>query len=197
MAALWLWGCDEVWRLTVCRACRLLRLVYMSMSTNIRLELSLKAMTKQAENAASGYKALLDENETFKQQAAKLHQLLDDEKDDLDGAKKQKKLDVLTKLMEENAALTTKVAVTGKELVQAEAKIEAVKKQAEGQSSAFMKLLDEKTESDKHVATIKQLEEKVKRQDEQLHALAEERDSLRSQIQDYDFMFSEAKKKAE
>jgi B-cell receptor-associated protein 31 len=176
---------------------RLLRLVYISMATNLRLDKSLIAMKKQAENASSGYKSLLEENESVKKQTAKLHELLDGADGDTDAEKKKQKLDVLTKLMEENAALSAKVEVTGKELQHAEAKVEAVKKQAEGQSSAFMKLLDEKTEADKHAATIKELKEQVTRQEEQLKALAEERDSLRSQIQDYDFMFAEAKKKAE
>lgn len=171
----------------------LLRLVYIALATNLRLEKSLGAMKKQAEGAAAGYKSLLEENESFKQQTDKLHELLESE----DGDDKQKKLDVLTKLMKENAELTANVAASADKLKKAENEVAAVTKQAEGQSSAFMKLMDEKNASEKQLELAKAQDEQLKQQREQIAKLTEERDALRSQIQDYDFMFAEAKKKAE
>ncbi|EGZ18911.1 hypothetical protein PHYSODRAFT_255626 [Phytophthora sojae] len=172
----------------------LLRLVYIALATNLRLEKSLGAMKKQAEGAAAGYKSLLAENESFKQQTAKLHQLLEAEEDDGD---KKKKLDVLAKLVQENADLEAKVKASAEQLKKAEGQVAAVTKQAEGQSSAFMKLMDEKSEADKQLETAKAQDEELKRQRELIAKLTEERDSLKTQIQDYDFMFAEAKKKAE
>ncbi|KAE9326391.1 hypothetical protein PF008_g16665 [Phytophthora fragariae] len=171
----------------------LLRLVYIALATNLRLEKSLGAMKKQAEGAAAGYKSLLAENESFKQQTDKLHQLLEAE----DGDDKKKKLDVLARLVQENADLEAKVKASAEQLKKAEGQVAVVTKQAEGQSSAFMKLMDEKNESDKQLETAKTQEEELKRQRELIAKLTEERDLLKTQIQDYDFMFAEAKKKAE
>eukprot|EP00644_Phytophthora_capsici_P008924 jgi/Phyca11/504124/fgenesh2_kg.PHYCAscaffold_6_\ len=171
----------------------LLRLVYIALATNLRLEKSLGAMKKQAEGAAAGYKSLLAENETFKKQTEKLHELLGDE----EGEDKKKKVDALARLVQENADLELKVKASADQLKKAENEVAAVTKQAEGQSSAFMKLMDEKNESDKQLETAKAQEEEIKRQRDQIAKLTEERDSLKTQIQDYDFMFSEAKKKAE
>ncbi|RLN56526.1 hypothetical protein BBJ28_00023583 [Nothophytophthora sp. Chile5] len=173
----------------------LLRLVYIALATNLRLEKSLGAMKKQAEGAAAGYKSLLAENESFKQQADKLHELLEHENDG--EGDKQKKLDVLAKLVAENAQLAASVEAAAAKLKKAESQVAVVSKQAEGQSAAFMKLLDEKSASDKQLETAKTQEDELKRQREQIAVLTEERDALKSQIQDYDFMFSEAKKKAE
>ncbi|GMF44659.1 unnamed protein product [Phytophthora fragariaefolia] len=150
-------------------------------------------MKKQAEGAAAGYKSLLAENESFKQQTDKLHQLLEGE----EGEDKKKKLDVLAKLVQENADLEAKVKASAEQLKKAEGQVAAVTKQAEGQSSAFMKLMDEKNESDKQLETAKTQEDELKKQRELIAKLTEERDSLKTQIQDYDFMFAEAKKKAE
>ncbi|KAF4316920.1 hypothetical protein BBO99_00006419 [Phytophthora kernoviae] len=171
----------------------LLRLVYIALATNLRLEKSLGAMKRQAEGAAAGYKSLLEENESFKKQADKLHELLESE----EGDDKQKKLDVLAKLVKENADLTASVAASANKLKKAESEVAAVTKQAEGQSSAFMKLMDEKNESEKQLGVAKAQKEELKGQREQIAKLTEERDALKSQIQDYDFMFAEAKKKAE
>ncbi|KAG7384518.1 hypothetical protein PHYPSEUDO_002506 [Phytophthora pseudosyringae] len=171
----------------------LLRLVYLALATNLRLEKSLGAMKKQAEGAAAGYKSLLAENETFKMQTDKLHQLLGDE----EGEDKKKKVDALARLVQENADLEQKVQASAEKLKKAENQVAAVTKQAEGQSSAFMKLMDEKSESDKQLETAKAQEDESKRQRAQIAALTEERDALKTQIQDYDFMFAEAKKKAE
>ncbi|RLN55653.1 hypothetical protein BBJ29_006751 [Phytophthora kernoviae] len=171
----------------------LLRLVYIALATNLRLEKSLGAMKRQAEGAAAGYKSLLEENESFKKQADKLHELLESE----EGDDKQKKLDVLAKLVKENADLTASVAASANKLKKAESEVAAVTKQAEGQSSAFMKLMDEKNESEKQLGIAKAQEEELKGQREQIAKITEERDALKSQIQDYDFMFAEAKKKAE
>ncbi|KAF1318752.1 Ap-3 complex subunit, partial [Globisporangium splendens] len=177
----------------------LLRLVYTSMDKNIRLEKSLGAMKKQAEGASAGYKGLLEENESMKKQLAKVHALLgstkSDDDDDVDDDKK--KANVLAKLIEENTCLTTKLETVEHDLKLAENKVEIVKKQAEGQSSAFMKLMDEKTEADKHLQLTKTQQETIAQQQKEISELKNERDALKSQIQDYDFMFAEAKKKAE
>ncbi|GLE01464.1 hypothetical protein PINS_up010294 [Pythium insidiosum] len=169
----------------------LLRLVYHAMETNIRLEKSLGAMKKQAEGASTGYKTLLEEQEKTKLQIAKLRELVGEDGDGKGGK------DALTKLLDENASLTKQLSEAKKALATSDAKIEAVKKQAEGQSAAFMKLMDEKSASDSQAASHKALEEKIAKQEEQIRELTRDRDSLKSQIQDYDFMFAEAKKKAE
>lgn len=166
------------------------------MDTNIRLEKSLGALKKQAEGASNGYKQQLEENETIKKQLAKVHSLLGADDSDKD-ASKSNKTDVLAKLIEENARLSTQLETATKELKAAESKIEVVKKQAEGQSSAFMKLMDEKTEADKHVHVMKEQTQTIAQQAKEIKNLTAECDSLKSQIQDYDFMFAEAKKKAE
>ncbi|CAI5718541.1 unnamed protein product [Peronospora destructor] len=154
---------------------------------------NLEAMTKQAEGAAAGYQLLLAENESFKKQTEKLHELLEGE----EGDEKNKKGDALARLVQENAELEEKAKISGEKLEKAQEQVAVVTKQAEGQSSAFMKLMDEKNELDKQLETTKCQEEKLKRQQEETTKLMEERDSLKAQIQDYDFMFAEAKKKAE
>nr|AAP86966.1 unknown [Phytophthora sojae] len=78
---------------------------------------------------------------------------------------------------------------SAEQLKKAEGQVAAVTKQAEGQSSAFMKLMDEKSEADKQLETAKAQDEELKRQRELIAKLTEERDSLKTQIQDYDFMF--------
>lgn len=171
----------------------LLRLVYTTLATNLHLEKNLIAIKKQAEGAAAGYKALLVENESFKKQTDKLHQLLGNE----EGDDKKKKVDALAKLVQENADLEDEVKMAIEKLQKAENQVASVTKQAEGQSSAFMKLMDEKNESDKQLEAAKTHEEEMKRQRKQIAKLTEERDALKTQIQDYDFMFAEAKKKAE
>ncbi|KAG7395680.1 hypothetical protein PHYBOEH_003359 [Phytophthora boehmeriae] len=171
----------------------LLRLVYIALASNMRLEKSLGAMKRQAEGAAAGYKSLMEENENFKKQANKLHELLENE----EGEDKQKKLDVLAKLVQENADLTASVVASAEKVKKAESEVAAVTKQAEGQSSAFMKLMDEKQESEKQLEVAKTQEEELKKQKQEIAKLKEECDALKSQIHDYDFMFAEAKKKAE
>ncbi|KAJ0400422.1 hypothetical protein P43SY_001700 [Pythium insidiosum] len=174
----------------------LLRLVYHAMETNIRLEKSLGAMKKQAEGASTGYKALLEEQEKTKLQMAKLRELVGGGGDDADKGKSGDK-DALTKLLDENAALSKQLSDAKKALATSDAKVEAVKKQAEGQSAAFMKLMDEKSAADSQAASHKALEDKLAAQEQQIRELTRDRDALKSQIQDYDFMFAEAKKKAE
>ncbi|KAL7689957.1 putative B-cell receptor-associated protein [Plasmopara halstedii] len=171
----------------------LLRLVYTTLVTNLHMEKNLIAMKKQAEGAAAGYKSLLAENESFKKQMDKLHDLLGNE----EGDDKKKKVDALTRLVQENADLEDKVKMAIEKLQKAENQVVFVTKQAESQSSAFMKLMDEKNESDKQLEAAKTHEDEIKRQRKQIDKLTEERDALRTQIQDYDFMFAEAKKKAE
>jgi B-cell receptor-associated protein 31 len=151
-------------------------------------------MKKQAEGASNGYKNLLEENESTTAQLKKLKELVGDNEDDV---KKGGSASPLDKLLEENASLTKQLAVATKELKSAETKVDAVKKQAEGQSAAFMKLMDDKTKSDKQGEETKALEAKLQQQAEQIAALTTERDSLKSQVQDYDFMFADAKKKAD
>lgn len=177
----------------------LLRMVYTSIETNIRLEKSLGAMKKQAEGAAAGFKQQLEENESIQKQLAKVHLLLGDNNggDDDDKDDSKKKTNVLAKLVEENACLTTNLETAKHELKLAENKVEIVKKQAESQSSAFMKLMDEKSEADKHVQQGKEQQKTIETQTQEIKELKSERDSLKTQIQDYDFMFAEAKKKAE
>ncbi|CAI5721469.1 unnamed protein product [Hyaloperonospora brassicae] len=152
----------------------LLRLVYIALATNLRLEKSLEAMTKQAEGAASGYTSLLEDNERLTKQTHKLHALLDDGSgsDDAKGSK----VDVLARLVQENADL---------------------EEQAEGQGAAFMTLLEEKQMLDKQLETAASQRSQLERQREEIATLTAERDALKSQIHDYDFMFPEAKKKAE
>lgn len=168
------------------------------MGTNIYLEKNLGALKKQAEGASSGYKELLTENESIKKQLTKVHTLLgmnDDDDDDVSDEKK--KANVLAKLVEENSYLTTKLETAKHDLKLADNKMEIVKKQAESQSAAFMKLMDEKNEADKHLPLMKEQEKTIAHQEKEINDLKRERDSLKTQVQDYDFMFADAKKKAE
>uniref|UniRef100_A0AAV1TV31 Endoplasmic reticulum transmembrane protein n=1 Tax=Peronospora matthiolae TaxID=2874970 RepID=A0AAV1TV31_9STRA len=172
----------------------LLRLVYIALATNLHLEKCLEAMKKQAEGAVDGYKCLLEENESLKKQANKLHELLkgDDGDDD-----KSTKVDLLARLVQENADLEERVETAVEKCKKAEDEVGVVKKQAEGQSAAFMQLMEEKDKLNKQLETATSQQEELKRQREQIATLTGERDALTNQIQDYDFMFAEAKKKAE
>lgn len=177
--------------------------MYHAIVKNIRLEKSLSALKKQAEGASSGFTQQLTENEAMKKQLAKLHALLgvnDDTTTTTDGNSTKpntKTTDVLATLVAENAALTTQLDAATQAVKAAESQVAAVKKQAENQSTAFEKLLDEKLEADKHRERTAQQQTTLEQQAKELKDLKTERDSLRSQIQDYDFMFAEAKKKAE
>ncbi|CAI5740340.1 unnamed protein product [Hyaloperonospora brassicae] len=173
----------------------LLRLVYIALATNLRLEKSLEAMTKQAEGAASGYTSLLEENECLTKQTHKLHALLDDGSGNDDA--KGSKVDVLARLVQENADLEEQVRAAADKRTKAENEVAAVTKQAEGQSAAFMTLLEEKQTLDKQLETAASQRSQLERQREEIATLTAERDALKSQIHDYDFMFAEAKKKAE
>lgn len=164
--------------------------MYLSIDKNIRLEKSLTALKKQAEGASSIYKQQLEETVAMKKQVAKMHALVG-------GDDSKHKTDVVAKLVEENTALTTQLEATKKDLQLAESEIETVKKQAEGQSSAYMKLMDEKAEADKCRDLTKTQKATLEQQAREIKELKSECDSLRAQIQDYDFMFAEAKKKAE
>ena len=175
----------------------LLRLVYIALATNLRLEKSLEAMTKQAEGAASGYTSLLEENERLTKQTHKLHSLLDDGSSSASDDAKGPKVDVLARLVQENADLEEQVRAAADQRTKAENEVAAVTKQAEGQSAAFMTLLEEKQALDKQLETAASQRGQVERQREEIAALTAERDALKSQIHDYDFMFAEAKKKAE
>lgn len=167
------------------------------METNIHLEKSLFAMQKQAEGVSTGYKQQLDENESIKKQLQKVHALLGMSDGDDDSSATTKKADVLAKLIEENTTLATKLETATHDLELAESKIAVVKKQAESQSAAFMKLMDEKTEADKFEQIAKDQKQTIERKSGEIKELKSECESLKTQIQDYDFMFAEAKKKAE
>lgn len=172
-------------------AIRLLRLVYMSMGQNLRLEKSLAAMKKQAEGASTGYKGLLTENESIKKQLDKVQLLLGDKGE---GAKS---VDVLAQLVEENSKLSTQLAEAEKRVKAAETSAESVKKQAAAQSESFMKLVDEKNDVEQQRELVKTQNTKIAALEKAIKDLTDDRDALKSQIQDYDFMFADAKKKAE
>lgn len=167
------------------------------METNIHLEKNLFAMQKQAEGVSVGYKQQLDENEVIKKQLQKVHSLLGMSDGEDDGKDAKKKVDVLAKLIEENTTLTTTLEATTHDLELAENKVKVVKKQAESQSEAYMKLMDEKTESDKYEQLTKDQQKTIKQQAHEIKELKSDCESFKAQIQDYDFMFAEAKKKAE
>ncbi|CAH0514570.1 unnamed protein product [Peronospora belbahrii] len=107
-------------------------------------------MKKQAEGAAAGYKSLLAENESYKKQTDKLHGAAGGE----EGDDKKKKVDRTGQIgARERADL-------------------------EERSSAFMKLMDVKNESDKQLETVKSQEVELKYQRQQIAKLTEERDSF-------------------
>jgi len=172
----------------------LLRMVYSSLAINIKLEKSLQAMERQAKGASSGYTKLLEEHEIMQKQMKKL-QALDLSED---------QTNPLDKLLSENARLEIEVGVLKKTVTTCESQVESMKKQAENQSAAYMKLLDESTSKETDLATIQALQtdlaarkQQLQDQKQQIEELTTDRDSLKSQIQDYDFMFAEAKKKAQ
>ncbi|KDO20637.1 hypothetical protein SPRG_12994 [Saprolegnia parasitica CBS 223.65] len=152
----------------------LLRLVYSSMY---------EAMEKQAKNASSGYSKLIDEHDTLQKQLKKLSGFEADGKG-------------LEALLAENAALEKEVSTLKKSLATAETTVENVKKQAENQSTAYMKLLDDSAAKDAKVDELKAAQTSIADLKSTVAELTKERDSLKTQIQDYDFMFADAKKKA-
>ncbi|RHY03955.1 hypothetical protein DYB25_001207 [Aphanomyces astaci] len=164
----------------------LLQMLYSSMVVNIKLEKSLGAMEKQAKGASSSYTNLLEEHEILQKQLKKLV--------GLDGTTD---LTSLEKLLKENAAYETEVASLKKSVAASDAAIAQVKKQADSQSAAYMKLLDETTAKSDQAQEIKDLHAQVVDLKQTVNDLTKDRDSLKTQIQDYDFMFAEAKKKAE
>ncbi|RQM22338.1 hypothetical protein B5M09_008871 [Aphanomyces astaci] len=164
----------------------LLQMLYSSMVVNIKLEKSLGAMEKQAKGASSSYTNLLEEHEILQKQLKKLV--------GLDGTTD---LTSLEKLLKENAAYETEVASLKKSVAASDAAIAQVKKQADSQSAAYMKLLDETTAKGDQAQEIKDLHAQVVDLKQTVNDLTKDRDSLKTQIQDYDFMFAEAKKKAE
>ncbi|EQC25100.1 hypothetical protein SDRG_17014 [Saprolegnia diclina VS20] len=161
----------------------LLRLVYSSMVTNISLEKKYEAMEKQAKNASSGYSKLIDEHDTLQKQLKKLSGFEADGKG-------------LEALLAENAALEKEVGTLTKSLATAETTVGNVKKQAENQSTAYMKLLDDSAAKDAKVDELKAAQKSIVDLKATVAELTKERDSLKTQIQDYDFMFADAKKKA-
>ncbi|RHY88422.1 hypothetical protein DYB37_007289 [Aphanomyces astaci] len=164
----------------------LLQMLYSSMVVNIKLEKSLGAMEKQAKGASSSYTNLLEEHEILQKQLKKLV--------GLDGTTD---LTSLEKLLKENATYETEVASLKKSVAASDAAIAQVKKQADSQSAAYMKLLDETTAKGDQAQEIKDLHAQVVDLKQTVNDLTKDRDSLKTQIQDYDFMFAEAKKKAE
>ncbi|CAK5181729.1 unnamed protein product [Aphanomyces euteiches] len=165
----------------------LLQMLYSSMVTNIKLEKSLGALEKQAKGASSSYTKLLEEHDVMQKQLKKLVGLEGDKGD----------ANTLEKLLKENATLDTEVGALKKKVATSDASIAQVKKQADSQSAAYMKLLDESTAKGDQAKEIEELHAQVLEYKKTINELTKDRDSLKSQIQDYDFMFSEAKKKAE
>ncbi|KAF0694906.1 Aste57867_14248 [Aphanomyces stellatus] len=163
----------------------MLQMLYSSMVTNIKLEKSLGALEKQAKSASSSYTKLLEEHDVLQKQLKKLVGL------DAGDA------NTLEKLLKENATLETEVAALKKSVAASDASIAQVKKQADSQSAAYMKLLDESTAKGDKEAEVKELHQQVLEQKKTINDLTKDRDSLKAQIQDYDFMFADAKKKAE
>ncbi|OQR87916.1 hypothetical protein ACHHYP_07894 [Achlya hypogyna] len=161
----------------------LLRMVYSGMVTNITLEKKFHAMEKQAKSASEGYSKLIDEHDTLQKQVKKLAGIEGDDKG-------------LDAILAENASLEKELADVKKALAAAETQVAAVKKQADGQSAAYMKLLDDTAAKDAKVDELKTALETITDLKSKLAELAKERDSLKTQIQDYDFMFADAKKKA-
>ncbi|KAL0583053.1 hypothetical protein ABG067_007019 [Albugo candida] len=175
----------------------LLRLVYHSIETNIRLDKSLQAMRKQAEGASAGFKSLLEEQEVAKVKMQKLTSLI--KSDTSDQEKDSEGKPILERLLDENSTFQTQLQLVEKEREQLKRQVEILQKQANGQNSAFMQLLEEKTllvtkDTEKKLSVK---EETIRKQAKDLTTLEQERDALKSQIQDYDFMFAEARKKAE
>lgn len=171
--------------------------MYHSIETNIRLDKSLQAMRKQAEGASAGFKSLLEEQEVAKVKMQKLTSLIksdtSDQEKDSDGKP------ILERLLDENSTFQTQLQLVEKEREQLKRQVEILQKQANGQNSAFMQLLEEKTllvtkDTEKKLSVK---EETIRKQAKDLTTLEQERDALKSQIQDYDFMFAEARKKAE
>ncbi|RHY31335.1 hypothetical protein DYB32_003594 [Aphanomyces invadans] len=164
----------------------LLQMLYSSMVLNIKLEKSLGAMEKQAKGASSSYTKLLEEHEIVQKQLKKLV--------GLDGSTD---MTTLEKLLKENATYETELATLKKTAAASESAIAQVKKQADSQSAAYMKLLDESTAQADQAKEVKDLHAQVLELKKTINDVTKDRDALKSQIQDYDFMFAEAKKKAE
>ncbi|OQR97760.1 hypothetical protein THRCLA_06866 [Thraustotheca clavata] len=153
------------------------------MVTNITLEKKFEAMEKQAKGASSGYSKLLEEHDVLQKQLKKLSSFEKDGKG-------------VEALLAENAKLETQVEELEKNLSTAQTQVESVKKQADNQSTAYMKLLDDVASKDAKAEELKTAQSTISDLKSQLAELTKERDNLKTQIQDYDFMFADAKKKA-
>jgi B-cell receptor-associated protein 31 len=165
----------------------LLRMVYSSMASSLKLEKSMQAMEKQAKGASAGYTKLLEEHDVLQKQMKKLSGF----EDTIDGKGKG-----LEAILKENATLEKEVAKLNKTVATCEAQVEQVKKQADNQSTAYMKLLNDSTEKDSKLNDLKTKESQIADLKKKVEELTKERDGLKTQIQDYDFMFADAKKKA-
>lgn len=72
-----------------------------------------------------------------------------------------------------------------------------MKKQGESQNAAYLALLDEKQGMDKDAVKVEAMKSQVSNQSQAYKDLLDECASLKSQLQDFDFMYGDTKKKNE
>ena len=161
-------------------------MVYASLEANIRLDKSLQAMQKQAKGASDGYKMLLDEKDALEKQLKTLK-----------GLSKEEDASVLDKLLAQNTSLKDAVAEHEKKLKKVQNELEVVQRQASSQSDAYMKLMDQNNALEKNLDQAKtdQAIGQNEVKDKEISRLTEENESLKEQLKDFDFMFTEKKKK--
>lgn len=184
----------------------LLRRVYALLEANLRVEHNLNAMKKQAEGASNGYTQLLDENEKLKQKWSKLETLLGNQeeeeeeegenaegerngKEEETGTKKlPKKVNIVEHLLQENVSLEKKALEHEKKAESAKKQLETIKKQAENQQETLIELIEKN-------ATFENARKEFQQAQETIQTLQKEKKELTHQLQDYDFMFAETRKK--
>ena len=162
----------------------MLRMVYAGMETTIRLEKSLQAMEKQAKGAALGFKTMMDENELVTLQLAKMKDCLNDDEQVQ-----------LSTLLKENSSLTVKVKELEVALEKSTTVVSMVKKQAERQSTAYMALMEDKETMEKKKKTDTDTLRQMTNQKEAYDRLVEENAAMKNQLEDYDLIFTDQKKK--
>ena len=130
-----------------------------------------------------GYQSLLTENTATELKLKKMTELMD-------------KGEGMDKLLKDNASLTLAVADAKKSEAEAVSQLKNVKAQAGKQSDAYMKLMDDHaTLSKSKTANTAESASDNQAPSAKMTQLLEENKSLKDQLQDYDFMFADSKKK--
>ena len=159
----------------------LLRLSLVNLREISRLTQSLEAMKRQALQASEAYQREAAELEVLKTAVGKFGD------DGDDGVGKSKKVDVVA-LLRTSQELDAKLAKKDEELRKTDVDLGVVKKQAKQQAEAHLALTDENIALREKLETAEANEKTAKE-------LTEENKRLQSQLEDFDIVLGDTKKK--